>query len=87
MEYVIIQNTKSTSINLQYWTLEDEADHYYTLTDFSLKPNENVTVHTGSGSDNATHLFWGSESAIWNNDHDTVYLYTSEGELVDSYSW
>ena len=46
-----------------------------------------MTVHTGSGVDNSTDLFWGSGRAIWNNDHDTAYLYNSEGELVDSYRW
>ncbi|WP_198362258.1 hypothetical protein [Thermococcus profundus] len=32
-------------------------------------------------------LYWGSGRAIWNNDHDTAYLYNSQGELVDEFSW
>ena len=86
-EYVVIQNAGSTAVNLQYWTLEDEANHYYVFPDFTLMPGRNVTVHTGSGVDNSTDLFWGSGKPIWNNDHDTVFLYNSEGELVDSCQW
>jgi len=42
---------------------------------------------TPKSMDNSTDLFWNSGRPIWNNDHDTAYLYNSQGELVDSYEW
>jgi len=54
----------------------------------SLDPGETVTLHTGSGTDTATDLYWGSGSPVWNNGGDTVFVTTDDGELVveESYS-
>jgi len=46
-----------------------------------------VTIYTGSGVDTQDKLYWGSNSPIWNNDHDTAYLKDNEGNLVDSWRW
>lgn len=46
-----------------------------------------ITVYTGGGTDTDSELYWGSGSAIWNNDGDTASLYDGSGALVDSYSW
>lgn len=86
-EYVILKNTGSTSINLQDWYIEDEANHRYTFPDFTLETDATVTIHTGSGSDTSTDLYWGSEAPVWNNGGDTAYLYDKTGDLVDENSW
>lgn len=86
-EYVVITNSGLTPASIYAWKLEDEAKHYYLFPDIAIKPGQNITVHTGKGSDNSTHLFWNSGNPVWNNDHDNAYLYNAEGELVDSYSW
>jgi hypothetical protein len=41
-----------------------------------------VTLHTGSGADTDTDLYWGSDAAIWNNGGDTIYVYDESGETV-----
>ena len=46
---------------------------------------KSVTVHTFSGVDTSTDLYWGRGNHIWNNDHDVAYLYNNNYELVDSY--
>ena len=86
-EYVVIVNSGVTPASLYLWKLEDEAKHYYLFPDMVIEPEQNITVHTGTGSDNSTHLFWNSGNPVWNNDHDIAYLYNAKGELVDSYSW
>jgi competence protein ComEC len=39
-------------------------------------------LHTGSGTDTATDLYWDAGRPVWNNDGDTVTVTTSEGEVV-----
>jgi len=86
-EYVVLKNIGSTAVSLKGWTLKDEAGKTFRFPSFVLEPGKTVTIHTGSGTNTATDLYWGSGRAIWNNDGDTVYLYNSKGELIDKYSW
>ncbi|AGK61395.1 hypothetical protein Asulf_01408 [Archaeoglobus sulfaticallidus PM70-1] len=86
-EYIVIVNSGSISINLEGWRLRDEAGFTYTFSNVALDAGGTVTVHTGIGGDYDGHLHWNRKSPVWNNDHDTAYLYNAEGELVDKYSW
>jgi micrococcal nuclease len=69
------------------WYVKDVANHTYTFPTFALSAGARVKLHTGSGTNTSTDVYWGSGAAIWNNDHDTVYLYDSVGTLVDSYTY
>ena len=86
-EYIVIENRGSGAISLTAWTLKDEVGHSFTFPSFTLEAGATVTVHTGSGSNTQTNLYWGSGAAVWNNDHDTAYLYDSEMNLKDTKSW
>ena len=88
-EYVVFENTGDERLDISGWTVTDEADHSFTVPEgVSLDPGETVTLHTGSGTDTATDLYWGSGSPVWNNGGDTVFVTTDDGELVveESYS-
>lgn len=69
------------------WRVRDEANHTYVFPSFTLPAGETVRLHTGSGPDGQTDLYWGSGRAIWNNSGDTVYLYNARGSLVDRYGY
>ncbi|NJE46503.1 hypothetical protein E3E35_03545 [Thermococcus sp. GR7] len=87
-EYVVIANLGCLDENLGEWRLMDEKGHTYIFpSGFILKAGKTVTVHTGSGTDTDTDLYWGEKRAVWNNDGDTAYLYDASGNLVDSCSW
>jgi len=82
-EYVVFENTGEQSVDLSGWTLSDDADHVYTFPDgVTLEPGATVTVHTGSGTDSATDLYWGSDAPVWNNGGDTVTLRDANGDVV-----
>jgi hypothetical protein len=87
VEWVEIKNTGSTSVNLKGFTLEDEAHHKFIFPDFMLGTGKIVKVYSGSGTPNSSSLYWGSSSAIWNNDGDTAYLYDNNGKLIDTYKY
>jgi len=76
-EYVVFENTDSSTLDLSGWTVTDAADH--TVPDgTTLAPGEPLTLHTGSGDDTASDRYWGSGSPIWNNGGDTVTVRNSQ---------
>jgi hypothetical protein len=86
-EYVVIRNNGDAAATLTGWTLKDAVGHTFTFPSFTLGTGNTVTVYTGSGTNTATSLYWGSSAPVWNNDHDTAYLYNQSGQLIDTYTW
>lgn len=43
-----------------------------------------VTVHTGTGTNTATDLYWGLDSSVWNNDGDTATVKRPDGTVISS---
>ena len=66
------------------WLVEDASQHRYSFLPFVLGARETVRLHSGPGADTATDLYWG-RGLVWNNDHDTVFLYDAVGRLVSRY--
>ena len=86
-EYVEIHNGGSASVSFSGYTLKDAAVASYSFpSSFSLAAGASVKVHTGSGTNSATDLYWGRGSAVWNNDHDTATLLAS-GSVVAEKSY
>ena len=82
-EYVVFRNDGDSSLNLTGWTVSDESGKTYQFPDgFTLDPGATVALHTGSGTDTETDLYWDAGRPVWNNDGDTVTVTTSEGEVV-----
>jgi competence protein ComEC len=82
-EYVVFENTGDDPLDLSGWTVKDEVGQTYTFPDgTTLDPGATVTLHTGSGTDTETDLYWGSGSPIWNNGGDTVIVRTPDGTIV-----
>jgi endonuclease/exonuclease/phosphatase family metal-dependent hydrolase len=83
-EWVKIKNTGSSSVSLTGWKIMDEGDkHTYTFPSFTLTAGATVTLHTVSGTNTATDLYWGKKN-VWNNDGDTARLYDSSGNFVST---
>lgn len=86
-EYVCLENDGGQTAHLAGWSLRDEAGNTYTFPAFDLPPGAWVRIHTGSGVDTATDLYWGRQRFVWNNDRDTVFLYDARGVLVETYTY
>lgn len=81
-EYIVLANGGNETIDLGGWTVADDGGHSYTIpADVTLKPDANITLYTGTGSDTNSSLYWGANSAIWNNAGDTIYVYDESGSL------
>ena len=82
-EYVVFRNTGTEPLDLSGWTVTDAVDKTYTFSEgYTLAADATVTLHTGSGTDNATHLYWDYGSPVWNNGGDTVTVRNSDGERM-----
>ncbi|QXJ26788.1 lamin tail domain-containing protein [Actinomadura graeca] len=86
-EWVQLFNTARTSKQLKGYKLRDKTGYTYTFGSFSLGGRKSVYVHTGKGTNNATHRYWGRSSYVWNNTGDTAYLRYPNGSAADSCSW
>ena len=86
-EWIRIKNTGSSAKALTGWTIRDVASHVYRLGTLRLAAGASMTVHTGSGSNSASHRYWESGWYIWNNDGDTARLKNRSGTTVDSCSY
>ena len=87
-ERIVFENTGTERLVLGGWTVSDAADHVYTFPGgFVLEPDEQVTLHTGDGSDTPSELYWGASGAVWNNDGDTVTVRNGAEETVAERSY
>jgi hypothetical protein len=86
-EFVRITNYRSTDKVLTDWTITDRAGFEYTFPTFTLKAGASVRVHTGSGTDSKTDLYWDRSWYVWNNTGDTAYLRNTTGTTHDTCKW
>jgi len=85
-EYVVFDVLASGS--LIGYAVEDETGHRFDFPDRVFKKGEEVTLHSGKGSNTQIDLYWGaSGAAIWNNGGDTVKVLDLEGHIVESYTY
>jgi hypothetical protein len=58
---------------------------------FRLGAGKQATIHTGDGTSSSTssstHLYWGRERYVWNNNGDKVILRRADGSLKDTCSY
>ena len=82
-EMVIIENS-CPELSMKEWTLKDESRKIYSFKNIMLGK---IILHSGSGNDNSTDIFWQSSTNVWNNDRDSLYLFDSNGGITDYESY
>ena len=86
-EFVKFRNACKHTISLNNWVLRDRVNKTYTFPDIELAGKELLTLHTGSGQDNETDIYWNNNRAIWNNNGDSLKAWNSDGELMLDYTY
>jgi hypothetical protein len=86
-EYVCFRNVGDYAADMHNWHVRDQDGHNTLLWEVALRPGAAVRLHSGSGTDTATDIYWGSDVEIWDNGGDTVYLRDASWNLVDQYSY
>jgi hypothetical protein len=64
-ELVTIQNNGDSALLMTGWTLKDGQGSIFTFPQLTLYPGGNVQVHSGSGTDIATDLYWRLSAPVW----------------------
>lgn len=82
-EWVELINT-GAALSFSGWSLHDEGPNYtYSFpAGFTLPVGGRVKIHSGSGVDSATDLYWGRSQHVWNNTGDTASVVNASGGLV-----
>lgn len=86
-EYVEIKNADNHPIQVQGWTLRDNANHVFTFPNFVMQPGQVCRVYTNQNQPQWCSFNYGSGSAIWNNTGDCATLRNSSNQQVDQYCY
>ncbi len=86
-EFITLRNKCTYPASISGWRLQEGGGKTYKFKSLVIDAKNSVTLHTGSGKDNATDLYWGLERAVWNNAGDTVLVWDNESMLVLNYSY
>lgn len=83
-EYIQVKNVSRSTIAMSGYTIRDRGNkHIYRFpSTFRLGAGRTVTVHTGPGRNNATDLYWGMRSMVWNNTGDTATLMRGSAKVT-----
>ncbi len=85
-EYAVLRNSCARPVNLSGWKVEGSRGAFV-FPDFTLQSKATVAIHSGSGANNATDLYWGSSKPVWKNEHDMLLAYNAQGQMVLNYSY
>jgi competence protein ComEC len=83
-EAVILTNI-GAKVNLIGWTLVDSEGRKFTFPDLTLLTEAEVKVHTTSGTNTATDLYWGQTAPRWSASGTIAYLRDPAGKLIATY--
>jgi len=87
-EWIEIANQGSTPVQMEGYSLKDEANHIYTFGNFAVEVGATFRLYSGRGQDSQTELYWGLvDESVWNNNSDAAFLRDAQGALVDSFAY
>jgi hypothetical protein len=72
-------------VRLTGWTLSDADDNVYTFPDFSLWGGGAINIHTVTGPNTTTDLYWGQPAPVWDVG-ESVTLSDAEGTVITTYT-
>lgn len=82
-EWIEVENQGFRTANLAGYTIRSSQSEAYVFPDFQLSPLRRVRVHTGSGTDDDTNLYWNMSAPVWQQAH-SVTLMDDQGNEIDT---
>jgi LysM repeat protein len=83
-EAVVIANL-GQPVNLLGWKVVNNAGIAYTFPDLTMWPGGTITLHTGSGPDSVSDLYWKRTAPVWAEPGDVASLLDADGKVVARY--
>ncbi len=85
-EYLEIENTGITIVELDGWKVEDDSSLSHTFEKGVLEPGETAVLKSGDLYDECEEFCWTSANR-WAQSGDKAHLINTESETVDTYSY
>jgi len=84
-EFVVVKNTAAKAKNLRGWFIrEKHSKRTFTFPSFTLCGGCNVKIHSGTGTNTASDLYWGRAKGAWANNSDKAILHRAGGLIQDT---
>jgi len=77
-ETVILVN-QGPGISIGGWTLRDAQGNAFVFPELYLNSGTEVRIHTGVGENGPLHLYWNRDTAVWEEEGDSVILADDRG--------
>jgi hypothetical protein len=85
-QWVKIANIGASNVSFTGWKLMNKENLSYSFpTDFIMKPDAFVRVHSMAGKNNSTDLY--NSSVLWSKNSDTAILKDATGKTVSKYTY
>lgn len=81
-ERVKIVQRRGRDVSLAGWTLEDEQGNQFTFPQLILRQGGVVYLHTRSGANTASDLYWGKSAPIWQSKETAILKDASGAEIA-----
>lgn len=86
-EYVVIENTGDTEINLDGYYLNYSSATYPFLVDSRIAPGKKLTVRIGQGEPTRRTQYWGRDQPLLRNKGGRIELLSERNAPISSKSW
>jgi hypothetical protein len=82
-EFLVFLNDGEDPLDVSGWTVENDAGQSYQFPDPTVvEPGGQLTLYSGSGTDDENHRYWGADDPVWGNERNTVTVMTQDGDVV-----
>jgi len=81
-EIMVLRNSCNIDCNLTGWNIKDEGIKKFIFNNFILKPEREVDIIVGNGTNTSERIYWTGEEYVWTSTGDTMFLRDSKGGLV-----
>jgi LysM repeat protein len=83
-EHVLVFNS-GRAVHMKSWTLTDAQDNVFSFPNLFLATGGSVRIHTRSGSNSATDLYWGQGVPMWGEPGDVATLRDESGLVIGTF--
>ena len=84
VEYVLIENASSTSLNLKNWKLSGNGNTY-TFPNLNLGSAGAVRLYSQYGTDSVIELYWNKDAAQWKSGSELIIM-DPDGQVRVTYT-
>lgn len=84
VEYILIRNQSTSSVNLSGWSVSSSERETYTLPQLTLNKNGAVRLYSKHGTNTVIELYWNSDQSLWTSGSQ-VFLLDQSGQQQASW--